>query len=206
MSRERTASGGSPVVVQQPLQDGAAILALTAKLDDLQQRLTAEQAKVEKAVAAQQAAIDAAKPKEPTPAELEVQRLKALLAAEREKNSLEKERKRQAELDAYRRRHYPELYAPAKTKPAKAAVDAVEDDLDQELDDLVADITAKTYFDEDAETNERRQPSAKPTPPPAKKPVQPVRTEETPAAEPEKEYSIPVDVKGSSIRWSIPEA
>ncbi|MGN0832631.1 MAG: hypothetical protein ACI4RD_03135 [Kiritimatiellia bacterium] len=221
MSRDRTASGGSPVVVQ-PSQDSAAILALTAKLDDLQQRLSAEQAKAEKAAAAQQAAIEAARPKEPTPAELEVQRLKALLAAEREQHSLEKERKRQAELEAYRRKHYPELYAPTRTEPSRAAAPApavADADLDREIDDLVADITAKTYFDEDAEAAERKQPSGKSAPPPARKaeppsrkpvssaqPPEPPAATEAPAAEAEKEYSIPVDVKGSSIRWSIPEA
>lgn len=206
MNRDRAPSA-SPVVVQPPSQDGAAILALTAKLDDLQQRLSAEQAKAEKAAAAQQAAIEAARPKEPTPAELEVQRLKTLLAAEKAKNSQEKERNRQAELEAYRRKHYPELYAPAKTEPVAKRADspalaAANDDadLDREIDELVADITAKTYFDEDAdaEAAERKRPPAKSTPPPAKT--------ETPAAEAEKEYSIPVDVKGSSIRWSIPEA
>lgn len=211
MSRDRTAAGGSQVVVQPP-QDSAAILALTAKLDGLQKKLADDQAKAEKAAAeaaarAEQAAIEAAKPKEPTPAELEIKKLKALLAAEKEKNSLERERQRQEELEAYRRKHYPELYAPKKAAPVRRKAPpspvAAEEEPDDDLDELIKDITAKTYFDEDADEEKARP--AKPASN-AKQLPSPSPSEKTAESEEEKEYSIPVDVKGSSIRWSIPEA
>jgi hypothetical protein len=80
-------------VVVQPPQDNSAIVALTAKLDELQKKLDESRAKAEKeaAVAAERARREAAKPKGPTPEELEIKRLTALLNAEREK-AAEKER------------------------------------------------------------------------------------------------------------------
>lgn len=116
----------APVVVQPP-QDSAAVLAFTTKLEEMQRKLAEAQAKADKAVAeaeasraAQQAAADAAKPKAPTAEELEIQRLKAALAAEKEKVAEEQKRRREEELEAYRRKHYPELYAPRRSVAAQA--------------------------------------------------------------------------------------
>ena len=201
MNREHAAPASSPVVVQPP-QDSAAILALTAKMDAMQKKLAEDQAKAEQlakeaAEKARKAAIEAATPKGPTAEELEIKRLKALLAAEKEKSSLEKERKRQAEIEAYRRKHYPEYYEPKPSKAdsanEKRSVDE-DDDIDDEdnLDDLVEEVKAISYYDEE-ETGKKRTSRA---------PSQP-KAEKEPAAE--KEYSIPVDVKGSSIRWNIPD-
>ena len=96
-------------------------------LKAFQQYIDAEQAKADKAVAeaeasraAQQAAADAAKPKAPTAEELEIQRLKAALAAEKEKVAEEQKRRREEELEAYRRKHYPELYASPRSVAAQA--------------------------------------------------------------------------------------
>lgn len=121
--KERGAT--APVVVQPP-QDSAAVLAFTTKLDEMQRKLAEAQAKADKAVAeaeasraAQQAAADAAKPKAPTAEELEIQRLKAALAAEKEKVAEEQKRRREEELEAYRRKHYPELYAPRRSVAAQ---------------------------------------------------------------------------------------
>ena len=181
---------GAPVVVQ-PSQDNSAILTLTAKIEAMQKELIESQ-RAEKAASdeAERIRQEAAKPKGPTPQELEIKRLKALLAAEQEKHSAERERQRQAELEEYRRKHYPELYE--EKKPAKSVIqkrrsrpEPEEDDTDDlldEVDRILEDSEAISYFDSEA-----KAPSKKPAPAPT-----------------QKEYSIPVDVRGSSTRWSVP--
>ena len=187
-------SSGSPVVVQPP-QDNSAILALTAKIEAMQKELIESQ-KAEKAATdeAERIRKESAKPKGPTPQELEIKHLKALLAAEQEKHSAERERQRQAELEEYRRKHYPELY---EKKPPKPAVEKKPpkpepeedetDDLLKEVDRILEDSEAISYYDSEAPETAKDAPSPKhePTPTP-------------------KEYSIPVDVRGSSARWSVP--
>ena len=181
---------GAPVVVQ-PSQDNSAILTLTAKIEAMQKELIESQ-RAEKAASdeAERIRQEAAKPKGPTPQELEIKRLKALLAAEQEKHSAEREKLRQAELEEYRRKHYPELYEQKKpTKPAvqkrRPRLELEEDDTDDlldEVDRILEDSEAISYFDSEA-----KAPSGKRASAPAKK-----------------EYSIPVDVRGSSMRWSVP--
>ena len=193
--RKEQPSAAAPVVVQPP-QDSAALLALTEKLDALQKKFAEDQAKAEKAVKAaedraKQAEAEAAKPKGPTKEEVEIKRLKALLAAEKEKAdavaAAEKERLRQAEIEAYRRKHYPELYEQPK-KPVKTATRkktaAKAPSVRQRLEKIKAqvddELEALSYFDEDED-----------------------EVEET-SAKPQKEYSIPVEIKGSSTSWKIP--
>lgn len=120
--RDRSA----PVVVQPPVQqDNSAILSLASKLEEMQKKLLDSQKQVQEAEAAAKKAVESAKG--PTPEELEIQRLKALLATEKEKaakhEAEEKRLKKEAELEAYRRKHYPELYAP-KPKPESAPAPA----------------------------------------------------------------------------------
>ena len=200
--RDRDRSSGSAVVVQPP-QDNAAILTMTAKLDELQRKLAENQAKAEKAAAeaaekAKQEAIEASKPKPPSPEELEIKRLKALLAAEKEKTSVEREKQRQAEIEAYRRKHYPELYEQPQTK-AKKRLEREMEDADAEIDAILNDADAIRYFDDDEEDDdEQPKPRRTKKRASAKKP-------QTPSREPEVDrYTIPVDVKGSSSNWSIP--
>ena len=102
-------------IADRPAQESSAVLALTAKLEDLQKKLEESKVSTAKIVSdatarAERAEAEAAKPKGPTPEELEIARLKALLATEREKMAVEREKQRQAELEEYRRKHYPELY------------------------------------------------------------------------------------------------
>ena len=184
---------------QEPSQDTAAILALTTKLEDMQKKLAESQASAERA---EKAAAEAAKPKGPTPEELEIARLKALLAAEREKTAIEREKQRQAELEEYRRKHYPELYekkapvaedVPAKREVKKAPKKSASDELLEEVDQILNESTAVNYFDDDDEVVEAA---------PVKKLKSPSHPQPQPA--PRKEYSIPVDVRGSSSRWSVP--
>ena len=191
--RERMAT---PIVVQPqqpPQQDNSAILALTTKLEELQKKLEESQKKEEDA--RRQAEIEAAKPKGPTPEEIEIKRLNALLAAEKAKQEAEKarlaaekekERQHQVEIEEYRRKHYPDFYEKKATgKPQKNE----HAELMKEIDGILEDGDAKTYFEEE-DLPKRTRPSR------VRKP--------TAAAPAPKEYSIPVDVRGSSSRWSIP--
>ena len=118
---------GSAVVVQPP-QDSATVLALTSKIEEMNRKISEAQEKADKAVAEAEAkvrqaaaAAEAAKPRPPSPEELEIQRLKKLLADEKEKAAAEKARQREAELEAYRRKHYPELYVAQPQPPVAAA-------------------------------------------------------------------------------------
>jgi len=176
--REAEKKAAPPVVVQQPAQDSAAILALTSKIDDLQKKLAADQAKAEQdakdaqaradkaiaeaqaradkatadALAAEKARMEAVKAAEdaakaakgPSDEEREIERLKALLAAEQKKQAelaeQEKERRRQEELEAYRRKHYPEAYQKKKDKRSKPVFTEEEsEDVDIRTDDPADD-------------------------------------------------------------------
>ena len=197
----------------RPAQESSAVLALTAKLEDLQKKLAESQTATAKIVsdatvrAEQAAAAEAAKPKGPTREELEIARLKALLAAEREKTAVERERQRQAELEEYRRKHYPELYekkasvkedvsakqdVPEKREVKKAPKKSASDELLEEVDQILNESKPVSYFDDENEVEAV----------PAKKVKSPSQPRPQPA--PRKEYSIPVDVRGSSSRWSVP--
>ena len=202
--RERAAS---PIVVQPPQnqQDNSAILALTAKIEDMQKKLDESRTREEEA--RRQAEIEAAKPKGPTPEELEIKRLTALLAAEKEKQAAEKarqeaekaaektrreaekERQRQIELEEYRRKHYPELYEKkTERQPAKPDRDDAHEDLLKEVDQILSDDDAISYYDDEEQPVKAKSKPAAPKP----------------ASAPKKERLIPVDVPGSSGRWSIP--
>ena len=124
--RQTVAPAAAPVVVQSPAQqDNSALMAMTAQLEEMRKQLKETEERTQKAEkeakdAAKKAIEDAAaalQPKPPSPEELEIQRLKSLLAKEREAAAAEKEKKRQEELEAYRRKHYPELYEPKQPAP-----------------------------------------------------------------------------------------
>ncbi len=167
-------AAGSPVVVQPP-QDSAAILALTTRLEALQQKLAETQSKADRAMAEAEArvrqavAAEATKPSPPSAETLEIQSLKAQLAAEKERASAEKERRREEELEAYRRKHYPELYAPRRPAEKADAVDRMLDDLErmdadegEKEDDAATSPSSGSdpllpvrYFDEGDESSHR---------------------------------------------------
>lgn len=176
--RERQAAA---VVVQPPVQqDNTAILALTAKIDEMQKKLATSQKIAEDAEKARIAAVKAAEATKKASAEqVEIQRLKALLAAEKERVAAEAARRRQEELEAYRRRQYPELYAKpqpkvqSKVQTAAKKVVVKEEKVDEDVG--LDDDDAIDYFKEES------SPSG------------------------EKSYSIPVDVKGSKGKWLIPD-
>ena len=178
--------GQAAVVVQPPIQqDNSALMAVTAKLESLQKQLLESRSeKVEvKAQKVQES------PKGPSPAELEVLKLKALLSAEKEKLAEEKKRQKELELEAYRRKYYPELYeektepvrqpATRKTAP-KRKLEPIEDIDDEDAEDISLDDGAISYFDdEEEETKKVKTPSRK-------------------------YYSIPVEVRGSRSNWQVP--
>ena len=190
----------APVVVQPPQDNTSVVLALTAKLDEMQKKLAETQASADKIAAesaakAKQAEIEASKKNTPTPEQLEIERLKIMLAAEREKQSAERESRRKAELEEYRRKHYPELYEKPKAQSSKTELEArqvpISDDdktdLLKEVDEILGDESDKpvAYFDDD---NDKK-----------------VEETATSKKSKTKEYSIPVDIRGSSSLWSVPK-
>ena len=204
----------APVVVQPPPQadNSALVTALTAKLESVEQKLVESQKKAEqaRAEAAAKASAEAAKQKTQTAEELEILRLKALLSAEREKAAAEKERKRQEELEAYRRKHYPELYQPAAPrKSARTQQTARRPPATDDLDDLgdddmgLDDDGAITYFSDDVDEVAKPKPRKANDEKTAKKPAPKTTSKEKPEA-PAQDYKIPVDVKKPERRWRIP--
>lgn len=192
--RERSAS-----VVVNPQSDNAAVLSLTAKIEELQAKIADDRSKVDaeekarfqerlrlaeeerkvaeaekKAAEEMQKRLESLKKREEALRQAEIDRLKALLAAEKEKSSAakENEERRKKQLEEYRRKYYPQYNAPKK-RPS-SATDTDEDD----------DIVPISYFDEE------RGSSAK---------------TKSPSVSKEKEYSIPVDKKESStLDWDLP--
>lgn len=186
--KDRSQAAATPVVVQPP-QENAALLALTTKLENMQKQLADNQKQMsENQIRAERAAAEAAtklaeakaaeaiarnaeaaakaalskaagQPKGPTKEEQEIAKLKALLTAEREKVAAEKEKTKQAELEIYRRKTYPEHYdtnkkkeksllvkPPAPNRPSAQPPSSAKVD-DEELDD----DQAISYFDDDDE-------------------------------------------------------
>lgn len=142
--RERTPPAASqPVIVQPPAPavqtDSAAIKAMTDSIAALQKQLADQQAAQQ---AAQQASVQAA-PAVPSEAETrlvdeETERLRRIkermererarleaerkkIADERKQIADEKERRRQEEIEQYRRRQYPEYYAKLDAEAAAQA-------------------------------------------------------------------------------------
>jgi hypothetical protein len=188
--KERDRDRQAAVVVQPPVQqDNSAILALTAKMEELQHKLAASQKIAEDAEKARAAAVKAAAaastPKGPSAEQLEIQRLKALLAAEKERKAAEASRRRQEELEAYRRKHYPELYEKPKAPEAKKVEvrKPKSNPLPKIKDEVIDDVGDVELDDDDA--------------------IDYFKEETSPTGE--KSYSIPVDVKGSKGKWLIPD-
>lgn len=164
---ERRTSGSAVVV--QPSQDSSAIIALTTKLEEMQKKLSDSQAQAATAAQAAAKAAEDTRPKPPSAEQLEIQQLKALLNAEKEKAKIDKERQHREEIERYRRKHYPELYVdemepsgeddeeivlprrrknPRPTKKAKKG--AI---LDKDIDTLLDDLKPIGYFEEETEKN-----------------------------------------------------
>jgi len=186
-------------------QDNATILALNQKIEALQKVISEseEKARIAVAQAAEKAkaeAEEAAKPKGPTKEEKQIAELRTLLELEREKLAAEKEKQHQAEIEAYRRKYYPELYQSKGKKSSRTTIEEKplpEDDIDdEELDD----DDAINYFDETGDDDDIDYVL------PKRSSVNKAKSKRVAApSKPAKKYSIPVDVKGSSSDWDIPE-
>jgi len=179
--------------------DDSALRTLASKLEALQKAIDEDRARSEKATAE-----TAAKAKnQPTAEALEIERLKALLAAEKEKAAAEREKQRQAELEAYRRKQYPELYGlksnniQSTNKESKKDRRAEEEEADREIESIIRDIKAIDYFDEeDDESDDRKKTSSS-----AKRAKQKKDT-----APSEGDVEVPSEIKDSSGNtWEIPE-
>lgn len=200
--REHDRKINQPAAVQPAPQQDSSLVLLTTKIDELQRQIRENAAKAETSASADNnsTAKMVAKPTDSpavkTQEAHEIARLKKLLEIERERVAIEKERQRQAEIELYRRQHYPELYnrpspstddkvAEKKQEVKKPKAKANTQDVDKEIDELIEELNdddAISYFDEDEEASEDTPPSAKP----------------------KRNYSIPVDIKGSSSSWLIP--
>jgi len=152
----------------------------------------------DRAKQAQEAAL-APKPQPQPPSDSdEVKRLKELLAAEKEKAAAEKEKARQAELEIYRRKHYPECYTtPRSTTPVRKSIrrKPVLDDLDAELEDFLNDETAVNYFDDGEEEQLEERPRVRTS---AKRPKK-AGKRIAPKMDPEEEQEEEVEAKAKVI-------
>jgi len=177
-----------PAQIAPMTKDDSAFRTLSNRMEEITKALAESQARSEKAAAekAVAKAVEMEDKMRKTADALEIERLKSLLAAEKEKTSLEREKKRQAELEAYRRAHYPEFYE-KKSKPSRKTE---EEEADREIDSIIKDIKAINYFDEDDEQEPVRRPLKK-------KDVTPSKGDAV---------EVPTTVKDSSGRsWGIPE-
>lgn len=186
-------------VIAQPQSnagDAAALAALTAKLNEVQAKLKA----------AEEAA------KGPSPEEIEIKRLKALLAAEKEQAAVEKERRRQEELEAYRRKYYPELYE----KPVKTPVNKPKAHQGEDVD--LENLRPVRYFDKDAASDDEPDVLEPVSPSPITNVVTVVITntvatesvtDDSAALESSSSDSVtndaPIKLKGTRSNWRIPQ-
>lgn len=188
--KERDA-GKAAVVVQQPSSDNSGLVELTKKFEALQKQLfESEKKKAQIEIEEQTKKTEEKKLEEAKAIEnknLEIERLKAQLAEQKAKAAEETQLRKAAELEAYRRKHYPELYEPVESqkrensKEIKTEEKALEKKITAPED--VNEETAINYF-----LNEEDIPAGE----------EPVNSKNT------KSYSIPVEVKGSSSTWRIP--
>jgi len=145
---------------QPPKQDGLeALQKLTSRIEALSTALAEDRKNLEKA--AEESSKRVTEKKQPSVEALEIERLKALLAAEKEKAAAERERLRQVELEEYRRKHYPELYgqrpAPSPVNESRKSMQRESEEADREIEAILKEMKAIDYFDEedDEEFNER---------------------------------------------------
>ena len=232
--RERAAAEAAA----RPSRDSAAVIELTKKIETLQEKIynaqrkadDAERTLVEKeklmaekdkqAAEALKKAIEDAKPKGPSQEEQEIARLKALLAAEKQKQAaaVEKERRRQEELEAYRHKYYPEHYRPKSPPSRPLTIGKIDTsklpqyDDEEDLNDLPDEDTAISYYDDepkgtDPKVSRGQTPKPKGTTVPKKSGTVPLPKPQPAAKETEEKFTIPVEVRKSNdiSIWDIPE-
>lgn len=210
---------------QQPVQQSdLAVAVMTTQIQLLQKQMEENKLQAEKSLAeanerARKAETEAQTLRAPVAQNEEVARLKALLAAEKEKAAAEREKAHQAEIEAYRRKYYPEFYQ--QPKPVKPAV-MVRPKRENVTATVLDDDDAIDYFDEaddDEENVPQIKPRAKVKPTkPATAPMKAAKTPQAKAKAPEPvpdekpikaplskpEKTIQLNVGGKTSSWSIP--
>lgn len=201
-----------PQMLPQPVrqQDAEMMRLLSDKLDSLQTAIVDDRKK------------DPVRKEDVKPSEdeklraekLEIERLKALLAIEKERAAADREKKRQAELESYRREHYPEFYglrpknaeSPSVSEDEQKRIDERErkkilekrnDEANSEIEAIIGDFGTITYFDEDDEEPVRTVPANRNSQ---------VKRENPPRANPpaeKKKDADPPSGDGASIRRGI---
>ena len=229
--RERAPSQQQPVVSPAPTTNpatDAALKAMTESISSLQKEL-AEQ----KTAAATKESEAKTAAKSAHEQELEALAAKReLLEAERKKIAEEKELLHQQEVERQRRRLYPEYYqdskvpatttSPSRNKSAAPKTRVTQDDVSQQDID---DILSEAYGDGNDEEEVTEAPPPKKTTKKtaaAKKKVEKTREAKSTSKKDasskdavesdddaieyfnDDEYSIPVEVKGSSSGWKVP--
>lgn len=207
---------------QQPVQQSdLAVAVMTTQIQLLQKQMEENKLQAEKSLAeanerARKAETEAQTLRAPVAQNEEVARLKALLAAEKEKAAAEREKAHQAEIEAYRRKYYPEFYQ--QPKPVKPAV-MVRPKRENVTSAVLDDDDAIDYFGDD--DDEEKAPQIKPKAKPTKPATAPMKAAETPQAKakaPEPvpdekpiqdplskpEKTIQLNVGGKTSSWSIP--
>lgn len=129
------------------------------------------------------------------------------VAAEKEKIAAEREKQRQAELEAYRRKQYPELYgqkpteakAPSPSKDStsrRKALSREQEEADREIDEILKDI--KPISDPDVNDEDAAETK--------KVPVRQTNVKQTKEAESDTSDISPSAKKPSKVgSWGIPE-
>jgi hypothetical protein len=215
--KDRDRGSSAPVVVQSaPPQDSSALIALTAKLETLQRQLeensrkTAENAPADakRAVAPPSApsASDIGREERLQAEKAALERARLKLKIEQDKLAEEKERLRKEEVERNRRRIYADYYAKQeqKRRQSQSAEQPSEvlDDKEIELDD----DDAIEYFTSPSPSRTSERKNRKAGDSAGEKRQAPERKASGIEELPAKEYfDIPVEVKGSSSSWSIPE-
>lgn len=143
---------------------------------------------------------------------------RALLDSERKNLAAEREKLRQQEIEIHRRKLYPEYYREkdaaaakpqARATPTKKTPTLTQADIDEILAEVDGIYEEETNAERSvAELATRKAAQTKPAVP-SKKPAQqvvPAEIDDDDAIEyfNDDEYSLPVDIKGSSAGWKVP--
>ena len=204
-------------VVVQPPSDNSAILQLSQRMEEMNRKLIESEKRLLDAQKADKVEKDSAAAEEIAKAEKEkmiakekeIAHLKTLLEEQKAKLDAETKLRKEAELEAYRRKHYPTLYTPPSPEPPAKPAEKVA---------APPQVTSKS------QPQARAKPATEPKVEPPKAPKlmsadeiseenainyfleeeDAEATEEPTEIKTVKTYSIPVEVKGSSSKWRIP--
>ncbi len=136
---------------------------------------------------------------------------RALLTAEKKALAEEREKLRQQEIEMHRRKLYPEYYqekesAAAKPKTAASSTKRTPALSQADIDEILAEVDGVYEEEEEKEKSVAKPPRKTPAKKPAAK-SKPIEIEDDDDAIEyfnDDEYSLPVEIKGTSAGWKIP--